>query len=155
MVQASQPAYALALLFAVALLAATLVPLGSEPFLLALLALQPDLLWPAWGAATAGNTLGGVVGWWMGRGMQTWWSRRAGGQHAAGQERAMQWLRRWGPAACLGSWLPVVGDPLCLVAGYLRLPLLPCAAYMAAGKGVRYLLVVFGWQWLTTVWPWG
>ena len=46
----------------------------------------------------------------------------------------------------------MIGDPLCILAGYLRLPLLPCAAYMAIGKGVRYLLVVFGWQWLLALW---
>ena len=68
--QLSEPAYALALLFTVALLAATLLPLGSEPVLLALVTLQPDLVWPALAVATWGNTLGGMVGWWMGRGAQ-------------------------------------------------------------------------------------
>jgi membrane protein YqaA with SNARE-associated domain len=51
----------------------------------------------------------------------------------------MQWLARFGPKACLLSWLPVVGDPLCAVAGWLRLPFWPCVAYMAVGKFARYL----------------
>ena len=62
--------------------------------------------------------------------------------------RALRWLQRAGPAACLGAWLPLIGDPLCVVAGYLRLPLLPCAVYMALGKALRYGVLVFGWQWL-------
>lgn len=155
LLQLSEPAYALALLFTVALLAATFLPLGSEPVLLALITLQPDLLWPALGVATLGNTLGGMLGWWMGRGAQSWVARRVDPVHSPSHLRAMQWLRRLGPAACLGAWLPVVGDPLCVLAGYLRLPLLPCATYMAIGKGLRYLLVVFGWQWLIAIWPWG
>ena len=153
--QLSEPAYALALLFTVALLAATLLPLGSEPVLLALVTLQPDLVWPALAVATWGNTLGGMVGWWMGRGAQGWVARRVDLAHSPAHARAMRWLRKLGPAACLGAWLPVLGDPLCVLAGYLRLPLWPCAAYMAIGKGLRYLLVVFGWQWLLSVSPWG
>lgn len=152
-VQLAEPVYALALLFTVALLAATLLPLGSEPMLLALITLQPDLLWPALGVATLGNTLGGMLGWWMGRGAQSWVARRFDAGQSPSHARAMRWLRQLGPAACLGAWLPVLGDPLCVLAGYLRLPLLPCASYMAIGKGLRYLLVVFGWQWLMNFWP--
>jgi len=62
--------------------------------------------------------------------------------------RALRWLQRVGPVACLGAWLPIIGDPLCVVAGYLRLPLLPCIIYMAIGKALRYGVLVFGWQWL-------
>jgi len=150
--QLSEPVYALVLLFAVALLAATLLPLGSEPFLLAFTTLQPDWIWPALAFATLGNTLGGIVGWWMGRGAQTWVARHVDPAQSRNHARALRWLQRLGPAACLGAWLPVIGDPLCILAGYLRLPLLPCAAYMTIGKGVRYLLVVFGWQWLLALW---
>ena len=155
LVQLSDPVYALALLFIVSLLAATFVPLGSEPLLLGLITLQPDLLWPALGVVTLGNTSGGVVGWWIGRGTGRWMSERLDPERSARYERALRWLEKLGPAACLGSWLPVIGDPLCVLAGYLRLPLLPCAAYMAIGKGLRYLVLVFGWQWLVRVWPWG
>jgi membrane protein YqaA with SNARE-associated domain len=152
LVQLSNPVYALALLFIVSLLAATFVPLGSEPLLLGLITLQPDLLWPALGVVTLGNTLGGVVGWWIGRSTGRWMSERLDPERSARYERALRWLNKLGPVACLGSWLPVVGDPLCVLAGYLRLPLLPCAAYMAIGKGLRYLVLVFGWQWLVSYW---
>jgi membrane protein YqaA with SNARE-associated domain len=56
-------------------------------------------------------------------------------------------LRRWGPPACLLSWLPVVGDPLCGVAGWLRLPFWPCVAYMAVGKFLRYLFYTVSLVW--------
>ena len=55
--------------------------------------------------------------------------------------RALNWLKRFGPRACLLSWLPVVGDPLCAVAGWLKLPFWPCLAYMAVGKFFRYLVM--------------
>ncbi len=152
LVHLSDPAYALALLFTVALLAATLLPLGSEPLLLAMVTLQPDLIGLAVAVATLGNTLGGMVGWWMGYGAKNWVARRFDVAQSPVHARAMRWLQRLGPAACLGAWLPVVGDPLCVLAGYLRLPLLPCAAFMAIGKGARYLLVAFGWQWVLAVW---
>ena len=57
--------------------------------------------------------------------------------------RALDWLQRLGPKACLLSWMPVIGDPLCAVAGWLRMPLLPCTAYMAVGKFARYVLMTF------------
>ena len=55
------------------------------------------------------------------------------------EPRALQWLQRFGPKACLLSWLPVVGDPLCAVAGWLKLPFWPCVGYMAIGKFLRYV----------------
>ncbi|MET0384018.1 MAG: DedA family protein, partial [Burkholderiaceae bacterium] len=48
-------------------------------------------------------------------------------------------LEKWGARACLLSWLPLVGDPVCAVAGWLRLPFWPCVGYMAIGKTLRYL----------------
>jgi membrane protein YqaA with SNARE-associated domain len=55
--------------------------------------------------------------------------------------RALQWLEKLGPKACLLSWLPGVGDPLCAVAGWLKMPLIACTFYMAIGKFLRYLLM--------------
>jgi membrane protein YqaA with SNARE-associated domain len=53
--------------------------------------------------------------------------------------KALDWLQRLGPPGCLLAWLPVVGDPLCAVAGWLKLPFWPCTLYMAIGKFLRYL----------------
>lgn len=148
----SQPEYGLAVLFAASLLAATLLPLGSEPVLLGLIAINPSLLWPALIVATVGNTLGGVVGWWMGLGAERWMSQYLHQDKVTHHTRALRWLQRVGPVACLGAWMPIIGDPLCVVAGYLRLPLLPCTLYMAIGKALRYGVLVFGWQWLMAWW---
>jgi membrane protein YqaA with SNARE-associated domain len=62
--------------------------------------------------------------------------------------KALDFLQRLGPKACLLAWLPVVGDPLCAVAGWLRLPFWPCAAYMLVGKFLRYLVMTSGLLWM-------
>jgi membrane protein YqaA with SNARE-associated domain len=95
--------------------------------------------------ATAGNTLGGAISWWMGYGAERAYERVT---HHSGELRAVAWLRRFGPRACLLSWLPLVGDPLCAVAGWLRLPFWPCLAWMALGKFLRYLLMTAALLWL-------
>ena len=66
----------------------------------------------------------------------------------ATEHRALQMLRRFGPKACLLSWLPGVGDPLCAVAGWLRLPFWPCVVYMAIGKFGRYLVMTAALLWV-------
>lgn len=142
------PEIGLVVLFVCAVLAATLLPLGSEPVLLALLAFYPELLWPSLLVATVGNTLGGAIDWWMGFGAERWMAKRLNQDHVTVHMRALNWLERIGPPACLGAWLPIIGDPLCVVAGYLRLPFWPCLAYMAIGKGLRYLLLIYGLQFL-------
>ena len=144
------PEYGLSTLFMVATLSATLLPMGSEPVLFGLVKLNPGLFWPAIAVATAGNTLGGAISWWMGWGAEKAYEKIT---HHSAEHRALAILRRFGAKACLLAWLPVVGDPLCAVAGWLQLPFWPCVAYMAIGKLLRYitmtaaLLWVFPGQW--------
>ena len=130
------PQFGLSTLFFVSFISATLLPLGSEPALFGLLKLNPDLFWSAIFTATAGNTLGGMLDWWLGYGahhvVDKW-------GHSRSHSKAIEWLERLGPKACLLSWLPLVGDPLCAVAGWLRLAFWPCVVYMAIGKFLRYL----------------
>lgn len=140
----SLPEYGLGTAFVVAFLSATLLPLGSEPVVFGLVKLNPELFWPAIGVATLGNTLGGMVSWAMGWGAHALVDRERG--HAT-HLRAVDWLERFGPKACLLAWLPVVGDPLCLVAGWLKFPPLACACYMAIGKFLRYLMLTSGLLW--------
>ena len=133
------PKFGLTTVFLVAFVSATLLPLGSEPAVFGLVKLNPELFWPAILVATVGNTLGGAVTWWMGYGAERAYESLA---HRPPQEvRALKWLERFGAKACLLSWLPVVGDPLCAVAGWLKLPFWPCTGYMAIGKFLRYLLM--------------
>ncbi|MES2717517.1 MAG: YqaA family protein [Pseudomonadota bacterium] len=139
------PQFGLSTVFVVALVSATLLPLGSEPAVFGLVKLNPDMFWPAIAVATLGNTLGGGISWWMGYGAERAYERVT---HHSGELRAVAWLRRFGPKACLLSWLPVVGDPLCAVAGWLRLPFWACLAYMAVGKFLRYLTMTAALLWL-------
>ena len=139
------PEVGLGTLFVIAFLSATLLPLGSEPALFALIKINPELFWPAVLVATAGNTLGGMVSWLMGYGAH---SAVDHARHRPTDVRALRWLERFGPKACLLAWLPVVGDPLCAVAGWLKFPFWPCALYMAIGKFARYLTMTAGLLWV-------
>jgi membrane protein YqaA with SNARE-associated domain len=139
------PKIGLVTLFVVALLSATLLPLGSEPALFGLLKLNPELFWPAMAVATAGNTIGGAISWWMGYGAERAFEKV---KHRKPSElKAMAWLERFGPKACLLAFLPVVGDPLCALAGWMRLPFWPCVGYMAIGKFVRYVVYTGALLW--------
>jgi membrane protein YqaA with SNARE-associated domain len=132
----AQPKYGLSSVFVVSFVSATLLPMGSEPFVYGLVELNPSLFWPTIAVATVGNTLGGAVTWWMGLASHKVVDKY---QHSKHHLRALAWLERLGPKACLLAWLPVVGDPLCAVAGWLKLPFWPCLGYMAIGKGARYI----------------
>lgn len=135
----SLPQVGLGAVFVIALVSATLLPMGSEPVVLLLVHAKPELFWPAILVATVGNTLGGAITWWMGYGAER--AYEAATHHTPRDQRMLGWLRRFGAKACLLSWLPIVGDPLCALAGWLRLPFWPCVAYMAVGKFARYLLM--------------
>jgi membrane protein YqaA with SNARE-associated domain len=142
------PEYGLSTVFFVSLISATLLPMASVPAVYGLIKLNPDLFWPALMAATAGNTAGGAITYWMGLGAEAAYEKLA--HHKPQHVRAIDWLQRFGPPACLLSWLPFVGDPLCAVAGWLRLSFWPCLFYMAVGKFARYLVYVGGMYW---AWP--
>jgi len=139
------PKYGLGTLFVVAFVSATLLPMGSEPALFGLLKLNPDLFWPAILVATAGNALGGALTWAMGLGSHRVVDKY---RHSSTHLKALDWLERVGPKACLLSWLPIVGDPLCAVAGWLKLPFWPCFFYMTVGKLARYLTMTVALLWL-------
>ena len=132
------PQYSLGTVFVVSFISATLLPLGSEPVVYGLVDLNPELFWPVVLVATAGNTLGGALDWWLGYGSHRILDKYGKSAHHV---RALAWLERLGPKACLLAWLPAVGDPLCAVAGWLRLPFWPCLFYMAIGKFARYVLM--------------
>lgn len=130
------PQFGLSTVFVVSFVSATLLPLGSEPAVFGLIKLNPDLFWPAILVATVGNTLGGATSWWMGLGAHKAVDKARG---STTELRALRWLQRLGPKACLLSWLPGVGDPLCAMAGWLRMPFWLCVFYMAIGKLARYV----------------
>lgn len=126
-------------MFVSAFLSSTLLPGSSEAVLL-LLAGEGDgekLLLLA--VATLGNTLGGMSSWGVGRFIA--WRfpvRPLNGK----QQQAMLRIRRWGSPTLLLSWLPIIGDPLCLAAGWLRIHWLSSLLFIAAGKAGRYALLL-------------
>lgn len=138
------PQYGLSSVFVISFISATLLPLGSEPVVFGLVTINPSLFWPAILVATAGNTLGGAATWWMGFGTHQLVDKYS---HSNAHGHALRWLERLGPKACLLAWLPIVGDPLCAVAGWLRFPFWPCLLYMAIGKFLRYATMTAALVW--------
>lgn len=132
------PEWALPGLFLSALIASTLLPGGSEALLAWQVAQQGDWWLPVL-VASAGNVLGSLITFAMGV-----WLRRHRPLHlfdTPAQQRALGWLQRFGPLALLLAWLPLVGDPLCLLAGWLGLRLGSSLLCLALGKSARYLVV--------------
>ena len=140
------PKVGLPAVFIIALVSATLLPLGSEPAVFLVVKADPGLFWPAILVATVGNTIGGAISWWMGYGAERAYEKAT--HHQPHNARALAWLERFGARACLLSWLPLVGDPLCAVAGWLRLPFWPCVGFMAIGKFGRYLVMTAIGLWI-------
>jgi membrane protein YqaA with SNARE-associated domain len=134
----SLPRYGLSTIFVVALVSATLLPMGSEPAVFGFIKLSPDLFWQAIAVATAGNALGGAVNWWIGYGAKRAYETY---KHSTVQAKALAWLQSLGPKACFFAFLPIIGDPLMTVAGWLKLPFWPCFFWGAAGKLTRYLVM--------------
>jgi membrane protein YqaA with SNARE-associated domain len=102
---------------------------------------------PAWLlllVATAGNVLGSAVNWWLGCGIERFQGRRWFPASPAALDRAAGWYRRHGRWSLLLSWVPVIGDPLTVIAGVLREPLASFLLLVTLAKGGRYLLLAFG-----------
>ena len=127
-----------ALLFAVAFGAATILPLQSELMLTGLLLLDYSPLWLI-AIASVGNVLGSVVNWMMGRQLEKFRDRRWFPVNEAQLERAQRWYQRHGKWSLLLSWVPVVGDPLTVIAGVLREPLQAFLVLVTIAKVGRYL----------------
>lgn len=125
-------------------LAATLVPIGSEWLLVSLLLLKKDPV-VAVAVACAGNYLGALTTYGIGIYGGPFLTERVLGLNEAKVERARRLYQRFGAYSLLMSWLPVIGDPLCLVGGVLRVKFLRFSLLVFAGKLGRYAAVA----WLT------
>lgn len=125
-------------LFTSSFLAATLLPGGSEAVLFGVLTAHPQLYWPALAIATLGNTLGGMSSWLIGRLLpdKTSLEKKLGKQI-----RGIEWVRRHGSPVLLLAWAPLIGDALCVAAGWLRINWLWALLFMAVGKFARYWLI--------------
>jgi membrane protein YqaA with SNARE-associated domain len=123
-------------LLAASFVASTIIPMSSEAVLFGVLKLHPQLAWLAIATATLGNTLGGLTTYAIGRFI-------AQKKPLTQLER----LRRHGAPALAFAWLPVIGDALCLGAGWLKLNWMAVAAWSAAGRFARYWIVAQGALW--------
>lgn len=117
-------------LFTSSFLAATLLPGGSEIVLYALLRLHPEERWIAVAVATVGNTLGGLTSYAIGRLIPP-----------SKPLKGLAMLQRYGSPVLLLSWVPFIGDPLCVAAGWLRVKLGPATLFIALGKLARYAAI--------------
>jgi membrane protein YqaA with SNARE-associated domain len=157
------PRVGLPAVFVWCVVSATLLPLGSEPAVFGYIKLNPDMF--VWGilVATAGNTLGGMINYWLAFGAKRVVSggvlgaaplgaaATSAAAHQTSQTkpssqdkytaRALRWFEKLGPKALFFSFLPGIGDPLTAVAGWLKMPWLPCLCWQAAGKLLRYLVM--------------
>lgn len=125
-------------LFALAFVAATLLPAQSEAALVGLqLAGHPVAALVA--VAALGNTLGAVVNWALGRGARRFRDRRWFPVPAAALDRATRWYARWGRWSLLLSWMPFGGDALTVAAGVLREPFWSFLLFVAVAKTGRYV----------------
>jgi len=131
----------LAGLFMSAFLSATLLPGSSEIVLAGVLSDGTISAGPAILAATVGNTLGSCVNWGIGRFLSGFRYHRRFPLKPEQYERYSNWYGRWGIWSLLVSWVPVIGDPLTVVAGVARTPLWLFSAIVFAAKGARYIAV--------------
>ncbi|MES3024569.1 MAG: YqaA family protein [Pseudomonadota bacterium] len=145
----SAPAVGLSSVFVVSFVAATLLPMGSEPAVFAVVKANGAMFWPAILVATLGNTLGGALDYLIGYRAKLAFAKER-------QTRWFGWLARHGAKTMLLSWVPAIGDPLCTLGGWLHLPFWPSVGYMAVGKFLRYVTLTLAllyvpddfWKWL-------
>ena len=131
------PQNGLGALFAASFIASTIIPLSSEAVLFGFLKLYPAEIVPALALATLGNTLGGLTSYAIGRLLPAQIQNQL-------DPRAIARLRRYGSPLAFFAWLPIVGDALCIGAGWLRLNWISVTAFMAAGRLIRYWVVAQG-----------
>lgn len=134
---------ALAVLFAAAFGAATILPFQSEIVFGALYLRDAAPIAALLLVASVGNTLGSVLNWGMGRGIERFRTRRWFPVSERQLSRAQGWYRRWGLWSLLVSWAPF-GDAVTVVAGVMRCPLWQFVLIVGAVKTLRYLLLAWG-----------
>lgn len=137
-----------AALFFSALVAATMVPMQSEAVLVGLMIAGTQPLVGLMLVATVGNVLGAVINWYLGHMLARFQNRSWFPASLAQVKRAQAWYLRYGRWSLLGSWLPIVGDPITVAAGALGERFLPFVVLVSIAKGARYVFLA-----LVTV-PW-
>ena len=135
-------------LFFAALLAATILPLQSEWLLVGLLIADEQPVWLLLTVATAGNVLGSTINWWLGKYLEKFQDRRWFPLTPTKLQQAIIWYQKYGRWSLWLSWVPIIGDPLTVVSGLMRVPMVSFLVIVTLAKLARYLLVAaltLGW----------
>lgn len=142
----ADPGIGLPAIFVWCTVSATFLPLGSEAVVFGYVKLHLDMFVWAVLVATAGNTLGGMINYWLAYGAHE--TFKPEGQTPI----ALKWFEKLGPKALIFSFLPIIGDPLTAVAGWLKMPWLHCLLWQMLGKFLRYLLGTSFLLWVPDTW---
>lgn len=126
-----------------ACIAATLLPMQSEAALVALLTLKPGAVVSLVTVASLGNVVGSQINWWLGTQLHRWQQRRWFPATVEQLARAQRWYQRYGRWSLLLSWMPIIGDPLTLVAGVLREPFWRFTLMVSIAKTGRYIILAY------------
>ena len=137
-------AFGLGGMFLSAFLAATVLPLSSEVVLTVLLASGYAPL-PVVAVATIGNVLGAVVNYWLGMAGSDWLGRNLTESDDNTLVRARKRFKSWGTVSLLLAWMPVIGDPLTVVAGIMKVNLMVFIFLVSIGKLLRYVILAGFW----------
>jgi membrane protein YqaA with SNARE-associated domain len=128
-------------LFLVALLSASILPLQSEAVLVGLLLSDNYPVWLLLTVASIGNVLGSLLNWYLGKYLQHFQQRRWFPVKPEQLDKASRWYLKYGKWSLLLSWVPIIGDPLTVIAGVLREPFLPFLLLVTIAKVSRYLVL--------------
>lgn len=130
-------------LFFVALLSASILPLQSEAVLVGLLLSENHPVWLLLTVASVGNVLGSLLNWYLGKYLQHFQHRRWFPVKPERLDQASRWYQKYGKWSLLLSWVPIIGDPLTVMAGILREPVLPFLLLVTVAKASRYLVLAW------------
>ncbi len=128
-------------LFLIALLSASILPLQSEAVLVGLLLSDNHPVWLLLTVASVGNVLGSLLNWYLGKYLQHFQQRRWFPVKPEQLDKASRWYLKYGKWSLLLSWVPIIGDPLTVIAGVLREPFLPFLLLVTIAKVSRYLVL--------------
>jgi membrane protein YqaA with SNARE-associated domain len=129
--------------------AATILPMQSEAVLVGMILTEQFETWTLIAIASAGNVLGSIANWLLGRWIERFQSRRWFSIRESALARARSWYRRYGKWSLLASWVPIIGDPITMVAGVMREPLMTFIILVTIAKTARYVVLALATQGLT------
>lgn len=132
----------LAALFLLAFSSATLLPGSSEAGLLAMVTLSEHSTLILLGVVSAGNVLGSVVNYWLGRVALHYQDRKWFPASRSALANSQTWFSRWGQWSVLLSWVPIIGGPITVVAGVMRMNLFRFLILVSLSKTLRYVAVL-------------